>query len=176
MMKDLYRKHQEEDCKSDDAGFSLIELLIVMSIILILSTLAIPQMRKLIKNANEASAQQSVRTISNAELAYANEYPARGYTCTLAELGGDPKAGAPTAQAAQLLDATLATGQKSGYTFAITNCTKVTINNQDQYKSFEVTAVPQSVGHSGDSGYCDDDNNNIRKDPTGGTNCTTPIQ
>ena len=159
-----------------EAGFTLIELLIVMSVMLILMTLAVPQLLKLRKQANELSAVQSVRAISQAELQYNSAYPANGFSCSLAQMGGTPGSGAPTAQAAQLVDTGLASGQKAGYTFAISNCTKVTVNNQDMFTSFEVTAVPQSVGRSGDSGFCADENNTIRKDPTGGTNCTQPIQ
>jgi type IV pilus assembly protein PilA len=159
-----------------DEGFTLIELLIVMSVMLILMTLGIPQLLKLRKNANETSAIQSVRTIENAELQYNSAYPANGFACTLPALGGDPKSGAPSAQGAQLIENALATGQKAGYTFALTNCNKVTVNNQDMYTSFEVTATPQSIGKSGDRGFCADENNQIRFDPAGGTNCTQPIQ
>jgi type IV pilus assembly protein PilA len=162
--------------RSTEEGFTLIELLIVMSVMLILMTLAIPQMLKLTKQAHETSAVQSVRTIGQAELQYNTQYPQNGFSCSLAALGGDPKSGAPSAQSAQLVDAALATGQKAGYTFAITNCTKVTINNQDMYTGYEITAVPQSIGRSGDNGYCSDENNTIRKDPAGGSNCTQPIQ
>jgi type IV pilus assembly protein PilA len=133
-------------------------------------------MLKLTKQAHETSAVQSVRTIGQAELQYNTQYPQNGFSCSLASLGGDPKSGAPSAQSAQLVDAALATGQKAGYTFAITNCTKVTINNQDMYTGYEITAVPQSIGRSGDNGYCSDENNTIRKDPAGGSNCTQPIQ
>jgi type IV pilus assembly protein PilA len=173
MMKtmDLLRAKQ-----GTEEGFTLIELLIVMSVMLILMTLAVPQLLKLRKQANETSAVQSVRTIGQAELQYNSAYPANGFSCSLAALGGDPKSGAPTAQASQLLDAGLAAGQKAGYTFAITNCTKVTINNQDMYTSYEITAVPQSIGNSGDRGFCSDANNIIKFDPAGGTNCTQPIQ
>jgi type IV pilus assembly protein PilA len=125
---------------SVEAGFTLIELLIVMSVMLILMTLAVPQLLKLRKQAQETSAAQSVRTIANAELQYNSAYPARGYT------------------------------------FAITNCSKVTVNNQDMFTSFEVTAVPQAIGKTGDNGFCADENNTIRKDPAGGTNCTVPLQ
>jgi type IV pilus assembly protein PilA len=168
---DLLRARQ-----SDEEGFTLIELLIVMSVMLILMTLAVPQLLKLRKQANETSAIQSVRTIGQAELQYNSAYPANGFSCSLASLGGDPKSGAPSAQAAQLLDVGLAGGQKAGYTFAIANCTKVTVNNQDMYTSYEITAVPQSIGNSGDRGFCSDANNIIRFDPAGGSNCTQPIQ
>jgi type IV pilus assembly protein PilA len=159
-----------------EEGFTLIELLIVMSVMLILMTLAVPQLLKLKKTANETSAIQSVRTIGQAELQYNSAFPANGFSCSLATLGGDPKSGAPTAQAAQLLTPDLATGHKAGYTFAITNCQKVTINNQDMYTSYEITAVPDAVGKTGDRGFCSDENNAIHYDPAGGTNCTQPIQ
>ncbi len=159
-----------------EEGFTLAELLIVMSVMLILMTLAIPQMLKVHKQGNETSAMQSVRAIGQAQLQYNSQYPANGFACSLAALGGDPKSGAPTAQASQLLDPTLASGQKSGYTFAITNCTKVNVNNQDMYTGYEITAVPQSVGRTGDNGFCSYENNIIRKDPAGGTNCTQQLQ
>ncbi|HXC96132.1 MAG TPA: type II secretion system protein [Edaphobacter sp.] len=159
-----------------DEGFTLIELLIVMSVMLILMTLAVPQMLKIRKQTNETSAVQSLRTIGQAELQYNSAYPANGFSCSLATLGGDPKSGAPTAQSSQLLAADLASGQKAGYTFAITNCTKVTVNNQDMYTGYEITAVPNSIGRTGDRGFCTDENSTIRFDPAGGTNCTQPIQ
>src|SRR5271163_430534 len=162
--------------RRNEEGFTLIELLIVMSVMLILMTLAVPQLLKLRKQGQELSAIQSLRTIGQAELQYNSAYPANGFACSLAVLGGDPKSGAPTAQTAQLITPDLAGGQKAGYTFAITNCTKVTVNNQDMYTSFEITAVPNSIGKTGDRGFCTDENNTIRYDPAGGTNCTQPIQ
>jgi type IV pilus assembly protein PilA len=160
----------------NEQGFTLIELLIVMSLILILMTLAVPQMLKLTKQAHETSAIQSLRTIVQAETQYNSMYPANGYACSLAQLGGDPKSGAPSAQAAQLIPNDLATGNKAGYTFNITNCSKVTVNNQDQFTSYAATAVPNAVGKSGDRGFCTDANNAITYDPAGATNCTQPIQ
>ena len=169
---------QRLDKRADqhEEGFTLIELLIVMSVMLILMTLAVPQMLKLTKQSHELSAVQSIRTIVQAQLQYNSQYPANGFSCSLPQLGGDPKSGAPSAQAAQLIDVGLASGNKSGYTFAITNCNKVTVNNQDMYTSYEVTAVPTSPGKSGDRGFCSDENNRITFDSAGGTNCTQPIQ
>jgi type IV pilus assembly protein PilA len=162
--------------RTGDEGFTLIELLIVMSVILILMTLALPQLLKVHKTADETSAQASVRAIGQAETSYASAYPQNGFACNLASLGGVPGSGAPSPQAAQILDPGLAGGSKSGYLFNITNCTKVNVNNTDMYTGYQVTAVPASVGKSGDRGYCMDENNIIKYDPAGGTNCTVPIQ
>ena len=162
--------------RRDEDGFTLIELLIVMSVMLILMTLAVPQMLKVRKEANQTSAVKSVQTIGQAELQYNSAYPGNGFACSIGQLGGDPKSGAPSAQSAQLIPQDLAGGQKAGYTFAISNCTKVTVNNQDMYTGYEITAVPQSIGRSGDNGYCSDENNTVRVDSAGGTNCTHPLQ
>src|ERR1700754_1598276 len=170
------RLRAELQLPRNEDGFTLIELLIVMSVMLILMTLAVPQLLKLRKQANETSAIQSVRTIGQSELQYNSAYPANGFSCSLAALGGDPKSGATSAQSSQLLDNSLASGQKAGYTFAITNCTKVNVNNQDLITGYKIPPVPQSIGRSGDRGYCSDENNTIRFDPAGGTNCTQPIQ
>lgn len=159
-----------------DAGFTLMELLIVISIMLILMLIAIPNMLNLKSEANETSAIQSLRAIHEAEIQYQTEYPANGFACSLSALGGSASSGPPSPTDAQLLQSDLASGQKSGYTFAIVNCTKTTVNNQDMYTSFEATAVPQAVGKTGHNGYCLDMSGQITKDPTGGTNCTVPIQ
>ncbi len=158
-----------------EEGFTLIELLIVMSVILILMTLALPQLLKVHKTADETSAQASLRAIGTAQTQYASAYPANGFANSLAQLGGSPGT-PPTKESAQMLDAGLATGQKSGYLFTVTGTNKVSVNNTDMYNGYSATAVPASVGKSGDRGYCMDENNVIKYDPAGGTNCTVPIQ
>lgn len=159
-----------------DAGFTLVELLIVMSVILILMVMAIPAMQKTIIRANETSAISSLRDLTQMEGEYASNYPQHGFACSLTALGGKAGSGTPTPEAAQLINEDLASGTKSGYTFAITNCTKTTINNIDQYNSYEITAVPNSVGHTGNRGFCTDENGQVRYDPKGGTNCTELLQ
>src|SRR5580658_5281339 len=84
-------------------GFTLMELLIVMAIIAILMLIAIPTVGSLKKNANRLSAIQSIRAIQQAQMQYESTYPANGYTCTLASLGGDPTAGAPSETSAQIM-------------------------------------------------------------------------
>ena len=165
-------------CRSIQSnGFTLMELLIVISIILILMLMAIPTMGNMRKQGNETSAIQSIRAISMAQVQYESTYPANGYACTLAALGGDPSAGPPSPTAAQMLQSDLASGFKSGYIFSIGNCTKVSINGQDRVTGYTVTAIPQTVGKSGNRGFCSDQYGGAPKyDPAGGTNCTQQLQ
>jgi type IV pilus assembly protein PilA len=97
-------------------GFSLIELLIVVAIILIIAAIAIPNLIAARMSANEASAVQSLRTIQSAETAYATSFPLVGYSATLNNLsdGGTNPCSASTTQAC-LIDDVLASGTKSGY-------------------------------------------------------------
>ena len=78
-------------------GFTLMELLIVIAIILILMLMAIPTVGHLKKAANETSAINSMQVITKAELSYSNTYPMNGYACTLTAMGGDPNSGPPSA-------------------------------------------------------------------------------
>jgi type IV pilus assembly protein PilA len=157
-------------------GFTLMELLIVMAIIAILMLIAIPTVGALKKHANQLSAMQSVRAIQQAEMQYSSTYPTNGYACTLPALGGETSAGAPSPAAAQILQGDITSGHKSGYAISISNCQKVTVNGTDRNTSYTVTAVPETVGKTGDLGYCGDDNGPIKSDPTGGTNCTQLVQ
>ena len=157
-------------------GFTLMELLIVMAIIAILMLIAIPTVTSVKKNANRLSAIQSIRAIQQAEMQYESTYPANGYACQLSALGGDPSAGAPSPTAAQILQPDITSGYKSGYIVAIGNCTKVTVNGTDRVTSYTVTAVPQTIGKTGDSGFCSTEGGAIKSDPTGATNCTQLVQ
>lgn len=157
------------------AGFTLMELLIVISIMLILMLIAIPNMLNLRSQANETSAIQSLRAIYQSQIQYQTNYPANGFACSLQALGGDSSS-APSATNSQLLQHDLTTGSKAGYTFNIINCTKTTVNNQDMYTGYEATAIPQAIGKTGHRGFCIDMAGEIKSDPAGGTNCTVAIQ
>ncbi len=158
-------------------GFTLMELLIVIAIILILMLMAIPTIGVMKKHANELSAINSLRAMTQAEIQYESTYPANGYACSLASLGGDPGSGPPSPTSAQLIGADLASGYKSGYLFNITNCQKVTINGTDKITAYTITAVPQAVGKTGDRGFCSNEFGGAAKyDPAGGTNCTQLLQ
>ncbi len=95
-------------------GFSLIELLIVVAIILIIAAIAIPNLLQSRIAANQASAVGSIRTINTAAITYASTYNI-GYSSTLANLG--PSASTPTSATASLIDSVLSAGSKSGYNF-----------------------------------------------------------
>ena len=157
-------------------GFTLMELLIVMSIMIILMLIAIPNFISMKASADETSAVQSLRAIYQAQIQYETNFPANGFACSLGQLGGNASAGPPSPQSAHVLQGDLAAGQKSGYTFNIVNCTKVTVNNQDQFTSYEATAVPQAIGKTGHRGFCIDQAGEIKADMSGGTNCTQTIQ
>ena len=157
-------------------GFTLMELLIVIAIILILMLMAIPTFGTLKKRANETSAINSVQAITKAEIEYESTYPANGYACSLTALGGDPSAGPPTPAAAQILNGDLISGFKSGYVFKIGNCTKISASGTDRVTGYMITAVPETVGKTGDRGFCSDQFGTIKYDPKGGTDCTQNMQ
>src|SRR5947209_11972103 len=97
-------------------GFSLIELLIVVAIILIIAAIAIPNLLRSRIAANEASAVGSIRTINTSEVTYSATYPAHGYG-TLTSLGPSSD-GTVTETNAGLIDSVLASGTKTGFTFS----------------------------------------------------------
>src|SRR3954447_14320874 len=91
-------------------GFSLIELLIVVVIIGIIAAIAIPNLLAARRSANEGSAVSAMRTLHGAQMTYASTYGNGGYAAAIANLGGTTG----------LIDAVLASGTKSGYTFVTT--------------------------------------------------------
>src|ERR1044072_9522418 len=99
-------------------GFSLIELLIVVAIILIIAAIAIPNLLRARISANESAAAGAVRKITTAEIAYERAYPTVGYAPAIANLG-NPSTGCagPSSATACLIDSSLASGIKGGYTF-----------------------------------------------------------
>jgi len=157
-------------------GFTLMELLIVISIIVILMLIAIPTANTIKKHTDEVSAQKSLQTIEQAESMYATNYPTNGFACDLKSLSGEQSSGPPSATSAQILNGQISTGIKDGYIFSITNCSKVTVNNTDRITSYTLTAVPATPGKTGDRGFCVEAGGAIRMDPAGGTNCTQMVQ
>jgi type IV pilus assembly protein PilA len=172
------RRRFEQACSSvaQEDGFTLMELLIVISIIVILMLIAIPTANTIRKHTNEVSAQKSLQTIEQAQSMYATNYPTSGFACSLQALSGEQSSGPPSATSAQILNGQIATGVKDGYMFNITNCTKVTVNNSDRITGYTLTAVPATPGRTGDRGFCVESGGPIKMDPAGGTNCTQMVQ
>ena len=104
--------------EAKSGGFSLIELLIVIAIILIIAAIAIPDLLKSRQAAYEASAVGSLRSINTAEVTYASTYNT-GYSRTMDLLGPGPTTGPSSAG---LIDNVLASGVKSGYSFHYVSC------------------------------------------------------
>jgi len=82
----------------------------------------------------------------------------------------------PRRQAPQILQPDLAAGDKSGYLFSISCKDKITANGVDRYNSYVVTAVPETVGKTGDRGFCSDQFGTLTADPAGGSSCSQPVQ
>jgi type IV pilus assembly protein PilA len=103
--------------KRHNAGFSLIELLIVIAIILVLLAIAVPRLSVAQMSAREMAVVREVQTINTAETQYMSQFGR--YATTLAELG-PPTSGGPGPQAADLIPGSLSSGEKDGYTFILT--------------------------------------------------------
>jgi len=152
-------------------GFSLIELLIVVAIILIIAAIAVPNLLRSRMAANEASSAGSLRTIATSNVTYSTTYGI-GFAPTLVSLGPTTAVTAFSSEA-DLIDATLAAGVKSGYTFTYVplqaNPTTIAPN-----EAYTVAATPVTLNTSGVSFFCVDQTNVVRKDPGATLPPTTP--
>jgi prepilin-type N-terminal cleavage/methylation domain-containing protein len=145
-----------------EEGFSLIELLIVVAIILVIAAIAIPSFMRSRIAANQASAIQSLRVLGTSEVTYAAIY-GNGYSPTLAALG-PPSAGAmPSPSAAGLIDELLTNGAKSGYEFTYT---PGLLDPTGRYNGYTIQANPIQPGISGIDYYYEDETHLIRMNTT----------
>jgi type IV pilus assembly protein PilA len=147
-------------------GFSLIELLIVVAIILIIAAIAIPNLLRAKIAANESSAANSVRKIATAEVTYSASFPTVGYAAALTDLGG-PAVGCTPAQAsACIIDNTLAGGTKSGYQFVAVGLTSGggSINTE-----FVTGSAPLNFNITGVRNFCIVTDGVLRIDPGSST-------
>jgi type IV pilus assembly protein PilA len=146
--------------RNKQKGFSLIELLIVVAIILIIAAIAIPNLLRSKMAANESSAVGSLRTINTSCVEYSTTYGV-GFPPSLASLGGT---GTATSASAGLIDSVLAGGVKSGYTFAYGAGSPDTAGNIDTYT---ITATPVVAGTTGQRMFFTDQSGVIRADASG---------
>jgi len=135
--------------RNKQRGFSLIELLIVVAIILIIAAIAIPNLLRSKMAANEASAVGSLRTINTSSVAFSTTYG--NYPTKLSDLGPST---APSSTAADLIDSALVTGSKSGYTFSFTA--------GSAYQSYSLIASPTTPGVTGQRYFFTDQSGVIR--------------
>jgi type IV pilus assembly protein PilA len=153
--------------RNKQRGFSLIELLIVVAIILIIAAIAIPNLLRAKIAANEASAVGSLRTLNTACIAYSTSYGQ--FPSALSNLGPVGSGGTASSTSADLIDSVLSAGTKSGYTFVYT------AGNSNQ--SYTITAKPIIAGQTGQRMFFTDQSGVIRADGSGsGANASsTPI-
>jgi prepilin-type N-terminal cleavage/methylation domain-containing protein len=152
-------------------GFSLIELLIVVAIILIIAAIAIPNLLRSRMSANEASAVGSLRTVNTMCVTYNSTYG--GFPPNLGALGPAAGGGAASATNADLIDAVLATGTKSGYTltYAATDA-----DGNGTMDTYTIGAEPVTRGTTGQRGFFTDQSGVIRANPDGAADVnSTPI-
>jgi type IV pilus assembly protein PilA len=152
-------------------GFSLIELLIVVAIILIIAAIAIPNLLRARMAANESSAVASTRTLNTAEITYNTTYPTVGFAQTLTALGGAlGGACTPSSTTACLIDSVLANNGnpagsgKSGYTFSVV---AGAAQAGGVYIQYDINATPLTVNQTGIRAFCAVEDAVVRVQPTG---------
>jgi prepilin-type N-terminal cleavage/methylation domain-containing protein len=153
--------------KTTEKGFSLIELLIVVAIILIIAAIAIPNLIRSKATANEASAVDSLHAINSACVSYSTTFNI-GYPAAYSDLA---PASVPTTTGADLLDAVLATGTKSGYTFAYT---PGPVDAAGQVDTYTITASPLVPGRTGTRWFFTDNSFVIHWNGTTTASATDP--
>jgi type IV pilus assembly protein PilA len=147
-------------------GFSLIELLIVVAIILIIAAIAIPNLLRSRMAANQASAVGAVRTIVTSQVTYNSTWGV-GFATSLGALGGAAGCTASAATAC-LIDPVLSTGIKSGYNFASAAAGGAGTTANPNV-TFETDSWPVTVNQTGNDAYCSDQSGVVRYNTTGAT-------
>jgi type IV pilus assembly protein PilA len=140
-------------------GFSLIELLIVVAIILIIAAIAIPNLLRARIAANESSAVASVRTVNTAQITYNSSYSTVGFASSLGALAGTSCA-PPNSAGACLIDTQLAGGTKSGYSFTISGTSGSPVS------TYQVLAAPITPNQTGVRYFCSFADAVVRVNPT----------
>jgi len=155
--------------RKDRRGFSLIELLIVVTIILIIAAIAIPKVMSAKIQANEAAAIVTLHTLNANSLMYSNSYGT--FPHALSDLGPAGSGAAPSATAADLIDSTLASGEKSGYKFTLT---PLDVDSAGKVMSYTITATPVKAGTTGQRSFFTDLSDTVRATQNGLADSSSP--
>src|SRR3984885_4772297 len=173
------RCSQERRMIKREKGFSLIELLIVVAIILIIAAIAIPNLLRSRMAANEASAVGSIRTMNTAAISYSSTY-GNGFPPNLSAVGTTGTA-AVSCTNAGLIDSVLTGGAKSGYNFSLVHGATILTSTSSSCSSgygyadgYVITAIPITTGTTGQRGFCSDATGVIRYNAAGTAGYTTP--
>jgi type IV pilus assembly protein PilA len=132
-------------------GFSLIELLIVIAIILIILSIALPQMSKSRMHAQEMAAIKTLNTINTTEIQYQSQFGK--FATAITQLGPPPSGGGEGPEAAGLISGNLASGTSSGYNFTVTQTPG----------GYAVSAMPKTFGSTGRRTFYTDQTGVIRE-------------
>jgi len=148
MLLNCHRRRRQQ------RGFSLVELLIVIAIILIILSIALPQMSKSRMHAQEMAAIKTLQTINTTEIQYQSQFGK--FATAIAQLGPPPTGGGEGPEAAGLISGTLATGTASGYNFTITQTPG----------GYAVSAAPKTFGSTGRRTFYTDQTGIVRENWT----------
>jgi type IV pilus assembly protein PilA len=142
-------------------GFSVVEILVVVMVILVIAAIAIPNMLQARMRANEAAAVASMNVIRTAEVAYFNAYPEVGFAGNLADLGSHGSDCKTTSQTKSclIMDDALTSGLKDGYTFELVG------DGNHPNANYTLTAAPESAGATGRCSYTSRESGQIALTP-----------
>jgi type IV pilus assembly protein PilA len=163
--------------RKNQKGFSLLELLIVVTIILIIAAIAIPNLNKQRMVANEASAIGSLRTLITQAQTYFATY-GNGFPPSLGALGPAPAGAQAGCNNADLIDSALASGRRTGYTFTYAGADPIATPSPScanpGFNSFTINAEPDVRGKTGQRSFYTDQSGTIRFNATQPATATDP--
>jgi type IV pilus assembly protein PilA len=152
--------------RNREKGFSLIELLVVVAIIMVIVAMAIPKLMPIRMSANETSAVVSLQTINTSCVTYQTFYG--GFPPSLASMGPGSSS---SSTSADLIDSTLASGEKSGYHFTFSAGSK---DGSGHVNVYSITAEPVNPGVTGQKSFYTDQSAVVRQNSSGPADATSP--